>query len=251
VMLALVVQDALTAMLGMALAARAFRKHSGVSLRRPAVGRVRDVIRPMLSMVMQTNLIGYGRLVQAQGPALLLGLFRGPLEVGVFKIGMAGATAIGQLSTPAWNAVMPRLSRLWNDRDIGEIRRLIRESTPIALSVLLVAGAVVIGLRTDLLRLVGGEEAALASTVLTLGVIAQLITGTLFWNDSVLYAAGRAGDVTRIYLPSVAFAIALVIVLGREWGANGAAVALLIGTILSNAGLTAAALRVLRPEGSP
>ncbi len=245
----LVVHQALTGLMGVALASKAFVARSrGLRLRQPALATVRDVRRPMLSMVFQTNLITYGRLVQAQAPTLLLGIFQGPLEVGIFKIGLAGATAVGQVSDSAWNAVMPRLARLWSEERFGAMRKLIAQGTLISTAIMTLVGAFVIGFREPILRIFGGDQAAAAATVFVLCVVAQVVNGILFWNDSVLYASGRAGLVTKVFLPSVAVMLVLVVVLGREWGANGAAVAVLVTTLLNNCGLTLGALRVFRHE---
>ena len=200
-------------------------------------------------MIFQTNLIGYGRLVQSQVPALLLGVFHGPLEAGIFKIGIAGATAVGQLSTPAWNAVMPRLARLWNDGRIHAIRQLIVQGSSVAFAVLAIAGALAVLFSGTLLEIFGGEDARAATTVFTLAVAAQVVNGTVFWNDAMLYTAGRASAVTKIFLPSVVVLLALTIVLGERWGANGAAVAVLVSSLLTNVGLTIAAARLLRQRG--
>ena len=242
----LVVQDAVTAVAGLVLASRAFERHAETKLFAPALFATRPLRRPMLGMIFQTNLIGYGRLAQSQMPALLLGILHGPLQVGIFKIGIAGATAIGQLSTPAWNAVMPRLARLWADRRFQAMSQLIRQGSSIAFVVLSVAGLVAVVFRTPLLELFGGADAAAAGGVFVLGVAAQVVNGTVFWNDALLYSAGRAAVVAKVLLPSVAALLLLTVVLGQTWGAEGAAAALLVSTVMTSAGLTLAAVRVLR-----
>jgi O-antigen/teichoic acid export membrane protein len=242
----LVVQDAVTAVAGLLLASRAFEKHANTKLFAPALSAARPLRRPMFGMIFQTNLIGYGRLAQSQLPALLLGILHGPLEVGIFKIGIAGATAIGQLSTPAWNAVMPRLARLWADRRLQAISHLLRQGSSIAFVVLSAAGLIAVVFRTPLLELFGGEDATAAGGVFVLGVAAQIVNGTVFWNDALLYAVGRAAAVTKVVLPSVAVLLLLTLILGHAWGAEGAATALFVSTVMTSAGLTLAAVRVLR-----
>jgi O-antigen/teichoic acid export membrane protein len=248
VMVFLVVQDTLTGALGVFLAMRAFRRRSGATLLEPALSRVHDIRRPFLSMIFHSNLITYGRLTQVQVPPLVLGAFAGPLEVGVFKIGLAAAAGVGQIYVPAWNAVLPRLSRLLSARRVGAVRRLLAQSSAVAFALMVSAGALAILLREPLLRLLGGGEATAAATVFVLCILAQLVNGTVFWNDSLLYAAGRAGLVSKIYLPSVALMLGLVLVLGHVWGANGVAVAVLVTSCVTNLGYTVAALRVLARE---
>jgi O-antigen/teichoic acid export membrane protein len=246
VMIALVLLDALVGFASACLATRAFRGHfQGHSLLRPQLSETRPIRKDMLGMVFQTNIIGYGRLVDAQAPALIVGAFNGPLEAGIFKLGMAGATAIGQLSDPAWNAVMPRLARLWSDARISDLRRLLRQATAGAAAVMVIVGSVAILLRVPLLHIFGGKGAAAAATVFTLCVIGKVVNGIFFWNDSLLYAAGRARLVRQIYLPSVGVMLVLCLLLARHFGANGAAVAFLASAVAANVGLALAARPVL------
>jgi O-antigen/teichoic acid export membrane protein len=249
----LVVHDVLTGVGSATLAVKAFgRATPGLSLRKSMLDAAKEARRPMFAMIFQTNLISYGRLVEGQAPALLLGFLRGPLEVGVFKIGMAGAIAVGQLAAPAWNAALPRISRLWNAGSMDELRRLVREGSVAALVVMTVAGVVVVVFRRPILELFGGHAATAAGTVLSLAVASQVVNGILFWNDSVLLAAGRAKLAMSLYLPAVMVMLALVLVLGERYGAEGAAGAVLASALLTNVGLTFSAVRMLyRPPMSP
>jgi O-antigen/teichoic acid export membrane protein len=256
VMVALVLLEAFVGIAGLSLATRAFQtRFPSHTLVRSQLREARSIRRDMLAMMFQTNIIGYGRLAEGQLPALILGAFNGPLEAGIFKLGMAGATAIGQLSDPAWNAVMPRLAKLWSAGRIHDVRRLLRQATTGAAGVMLTAGAVAILLRVPILEIVGGKEAAAATTVFSLGVIGKVVNGIFFWNDSLLYAAGRARLVRQVYLPAVGVMVVLCLILSRDMGANGAAVAVLVSAVLANVGLALAARSVLaggeRPELRP
>ncbi len=249
VVLLLLAHDALMGVVGVGVAARAFRRHARtLHLWEPALAEARGDRRGMLGMMVQTNLITYGRLVESQAPTLLLGVIAGPLTVGVFKIGLAAATAIGQLTTPAWNAVMPRLARLWASADFPAIRQLIRQSTLLAAVILVPAAVIAILVRDPLLTLFGGHEAARAGLVFALVAVAQVVNGILFWNGQVLYASHRARIVTAIYLPCVAAMLGLVIGLVHVWGADGAAASLLIEVFVVNVLWTAAARRALRDD---
>jgi O-antigen/teichoic acid export membrane protein len=245
----LLVHDALMGVVGVAVAARAFRRHAvTVSLWEPALAEAKDDRRGMLGMMFHTNLITYAQLVQAQGPTLLLGVLTGPVSVGIFKLGMAAAAAVGQLTTPAWRAVMPRLTRLWADSDFAATRQLLRQSTLLAACVLIPAAGATVLLRHPLLTLFGGHQAARAGTVFALLAAAQVLNGILFWNGPLLYASHRVRLVTAIYLPCAALMLGLVYVFFRLWGVNGAAGALLVTVVLSNWLQTVAALRALRDD---
>jgi O-antigen/teichoic acid export membrane protein len=110
---------------------------------------------------------------------------------------------------------------------------------------MVIVGTIAILLRVPVLEAFGGKEAAAAATVFTLGVIGRVVNGIFFWNDSLLYAAGRARLVRQIYLPSVGVMVVLCLILSKSSGANGAALAVLVSAVLANLGLALAARPVL------
>ncbi len=221
--------------------------HGGGALWRPALSTTRGIRRPMAAMVLHTNVISYVKVVGAQGPTLLLGAMRPPADVGVFKVGMSIAAVAGKPADVAWAAVMPRLAKLHAVGRTDEIRDLIRQASIGAFCVIGTLGFVEFVLRTPLLRLVGGPDAALAgASVLALGLLAQLVNGTFFWNSPLLYVLKRAATASAILVvASIVFVPVLIVSIDR-WGATGAAGALLFWNVIVNAGLSLAALRALR-----
>lgn len=249
VAVALVALEALVGLLFLLAASSAFSTGSGRSLWRRSVVRVRDVWRPMFEMMFHTNIVTYAKLVQGQAPTLLLGAMRTPLDAGVFRLGMAVASAVAKPADPAWAAVMPRLSKLLAQGRSGEIRRMLGQATLIALAVIGLGAVVVFALREPLLTLVGGREAAMASTVLALGLFARATHGILFWNTPVLYSARRAATAARAYVVATALFAPMLVLFIDRWGANGAAGAILVFTVVLNLLLTRAALTVIGSSG--
>jgi len=250
VVIALVLLEAVIGVLAFVASNRAFAKWaSGVRLWGVPVSSSRGIRRRMLAMILQTNFVAYAKIVSAQGPTLLLGVYRPPAEVGAFKIATAIAAAVGKPADPAWAAVLPRLAHLWTARRTAEIRRLIGQATPIAFVGLSLLGAVAIVLRDPLLRLFGGAGAVTATTVLILAVAAQIVNGSLFWNTPLIYSAKRAKAAMIAYVGSSAVLALLLWLLIREWGATGATAALLVFTVQLNVTLTVTALSLVRPRG--
>jgi len=248
VIIALVIHDAVVAMLGLRLATRALTGAGGGRLRDVRLSSTRGRRRAMLTLIFHTNLVTTGSVVQAQAPALLLGAFRGPTEVGIFKIGWSAAQVVGMFATPLTGAILPRLARLWNDGQRREIARLLKQITIVALPGLLAAGLVLVLLREPLLVGFAGSEARAASWVFCIALAAQVINSVLFWNSSLLYAAGRAAVVSRIYLLSVGMLLVLLLTLANPLGGEGAALGLLASTVVMNVGLTRVALRLVRRD---
>jgi len=227
-------------------ATRAFRARCARSLWTPAFAETRPVRRAMLGMLFHTNLVAYAKLIPSQIPTLLLGAMRSPVEVGGFKVATSIAAAAVKLVDPAWAAVMPRLSRLWAAGGRAEIRQLLVSVTLAAALVLCSTALIAFVLREPLLRMVGGEEATLASTVLVLSLVGGVVNGTLFWNTPLIYAAKRARLAMWAYVVSSLVLVPLLFLGIDGWGANGAATALLVFVVGLNLTLTLMALTLLR-----
>jgi O-antigen/teichoic acid export membrane protein len=247
VVIALVAMEALMGVMWTAAAGRASsERFSGSSIWRPSLSATKGIRREMAGTVFHTNMISYVKVLASHGPTLLLGIMRTPAEVGAFKIGMAIAAIVGKPADPAWAAVLPRLAKLRAAGRRSEMSALIRQTSIGALVAISALGVAAILFRDPLLRLFGGQEALAAAPVLVLGVVSRVVNGALFWNSPLLYALKRAGTASVVFVgASLAFVPLLVLSIDR-WGATGAAAALLLWSVIVNAGLSVAALRALR-----
>jgi len=170
-------------------------------------------------------------------------------QVGLYKIGTAAGAIVGRVADPAYASVLPRLSRLWTTGRRDEIRRLLSSATVIAAGVLGVVLFLVIVFRDPILRLLGGGDDALAAApVLVLVGVAQAVSGVLFWNVGVLFAAGRSGLVSATGIVAAVLQLALVVPFVAIWGATGAALALFASMIAWNLALATLAVRALGTE---
>jgi O-antigen/teichoic acid export membrane protein len=199
----------------------------------------------MIRTVLHTNVVTYTKLVQMQLPTVVVGALVGPFEAGLYKIGMAPAAFVGRLSDPAYVAILPRLSQLWSRGHYGEVRTFIKHLSRTWIPIVVTAAAIVIALRFPILRAIGGEEATAAAAVLASGVLARAIDGGLFWNASLLFAAGRARAVAGVAIAAAAVQTALLFPLTLGFEATGAGLAFLVSVALANALNTTLAVRVL------
>jgi O-antigen/teichoic acid export membrane protein len=247
VILALLLYELIGAIAIAAFAGASFRVESGgTRLTTLAIRTVAEDTRPMMKMVLHTNVVSYGRLAQVQLPAVLLGALSGVTQVAVYKIATAAAAGIGRLTDPAFAALLPRLSRLWIEQRRAEIQRLIRSATLIASAAMATMLVLFVVLRFPIINLLGGEDVPRsAGTVLILVAVAQVVNGIVFWNYPLLYASGRAGRVARIALLGGFVQIAAMLVLIPVFDAIGAATALLLSQIVVNAAATIYASRCL------
>jgi O-antigen/teichoic acid export membrane protein len=247
VIVALFTMEVVMAVLWAVAADRGARERpGGVGLRERAISETKGMRREMARMVVHTNVISYVKVLAAQGPTLLLGAMRTPTEAGLYKIGTSVAVIVGKPADPAWAAVLPRLAKLRAAGRGAEMRALIRQASIGAFLLISALGAVTILLREPVLRIVGGREAVAAGTVLILSVLARVVNGTLFWNSPLLYALKRAASASRVFIGCSLVFVPVLLVFIDRWGAAGAAGALLVWSLVVNAGLTFEAFRAMR-----
>jgi O-antigen/teichoic acid export membrane protein len=244
VVLALLAHSAAVALVNVVAANRVFRRATRLSLAHRALDGFAEK-RAMLRMAAHTNVVSYARLAQVQLPPLLLGALSGPTQVGLYKVGTAAAAAVARLVDPAYAALLPRISRLWATGRRDEVRILLRRSTGFAILLTGSALLALVILRDPVLKLLGGDEAVAASTVLVLVALGQAVNGALFWNIGLLYAAGFSNRVAAIGALSVAVQIGLLVPLVARFGADGAAFALLVSVLVTNMAATLFSIRLL------
>lgn len=246
VILALLAQKMLVTVVQVATAATSFRAAIGRSLlMEPALDAVADTRRQMLTTVFHTNIVSYARLAQTQLPTVVLGAISGPLQAGLYKIGMTAGAAVGRLADPAYAAFLPRASRLFAAGRQRGVKRLIERASLISVPVMAAAFALVVVLREPILELLGGSGAKDAAPVLVAGAAAYAINGAMFWNIGVMFAAGRARAVAVIAIGGALTQVVLLVPLVLAFDATGAALSFLGSMAMSNLVTTVIALRVV------
>lgn len=250
VLVGLLAYDLVGAGVNLVAASRTFRRTAGRTL----LGRASAQFAgrtAMLRMVIHTNVVSYVRIAQVQLPTLLLGALTSASEVGLYKVGAAAGSMVGRIADPLYMSVLPRLSRLWSAGKRDEIARLIRNGTPVAATAVGMVLLVVIVFSSPILRIIGGSQATAATPVLVLIGTGNAVSAVLFWNASLLFAAGRARLVAWISVATAVLQVGLLIILAPAFGATGAAVATCISLILFNllsAYIGAGVLRRTRSE---
>jgi O-antigen/teichoic acid export membrane protein len=238
------------AVLYLVFTTRAFRKDASVSLLRPAPQLVRDELKELLGMVFHTNILSYARLAQTQLPTILLGVFAGPVQAGIYKIGMALAAIVGRVSDPAYIAIMPRISRLLAAGRRDQVARLIRQASFVAIPGMAVVFAIVFVSRGWLVTVLGGSGKG-ATLVVALAGAAAAINGALFWNVPVLFASGLQSRLSKLIIVVTILQVLLLFILIPTLGAVGAALTSLIIQLLSNGVATFLVGGVLRGKITP
>jgi O-antigen/teichoic acid export membrane protein len=249
VVLALVAAALIGAVIQLCAVSVVFRRSvDGTSIFTPALDAVWGERRAVIRTVFNTNVVSYVRLVQIYLPTVFVGALAGATQVGVYKVGTAAGAALGKVADPALVALLPRVSRMWAEGRVADIRRLIRHVSYASVGLAVMGVVLIVGpFAEPFLELVGGSEAArTAKDVLVLGALAFGLNAALFWNGAVLYAAGRSGLASRIALLTGATQLVLLVPLTAFFDAEGAAAALLGSMAVGNGVAAVKAWRCLR-----
>ncbi len=202
-----------------------------------------DDRRKLISFITQSS-VGTG-IVSLRGALLpmLLGLVASPTQVGYFRIAQLPQTAFASLSSPVRMILLAEQTR---DVEHGRARDVYRAIGRYSVAAALVLAVVVPPLWWAMPRLlelvdVGYVPATSAARLILVAGALELVWG---WTKSFPVSIGRPTLRIVAHAIEAAVAIPLVLVLGAEWGATGAAAATLIAMAVFCAWWTLVILRL-------
>ncbi len=163
---------------------------------------------------------------------LILGIVAGPTQVGLFRIAQTPQTGLAAASSPARLVLMTEQTRDWEKGERASILAGIRGYTKWAGALMLVAVPAFFIAMPWLVELVFGSEYVGAVTAARVVLLAAAIHFALGWTKSLPVTIGRPRLRIDTHGLETIVAIPLVAVLGTEWGATGAAVAVLVSTLV-------------------
>jgi O-antigen/teichoic acid export membrane protein len=163
---------------------------------------------------------------------LILGIVSGTTQVGLFRIAQTPQTGLAAASSPARLVLMTEQTRDWEKGERRSILVGIRSYTKWAGALMLIAVPVFFIAMPWLVKLVFGSEYEGAVTAARVMLIAAAIHFAIGWTKSLPVTIGRPRLRIVTHGLETLVAIPLVAVFGGEWGATGAAVAVLISTLV-------------------
>ena len=163
---------------------------------------------------------------------LILGIVSGTTQVGLFRIAQTPQTGLAAASSPARLMLMTEQTRDWEKGERRSILAGIRSYTKWAGALMLLAVPVFFVAMPWLVELVFGSEYEGAVTAARVVLLAAAIHFALGWTKSLPVTIGRPRLRIVTHGLETLVAIPLVAVLGAEWGATGAAVAVLASTLV-------------------
>ena len=224
--LIVVAQVIATAAIG-ALGLSAFRRF-------PAAKRVPlgEDLRGIISFVGQSSVATGMLSLRTTLSPLLLGIVSNPAQVGLLRIAQAPQSGLAAASSPVRLVLLTEQTRDWEAGQERDVVAGVRRYMAVAAGLMIVAVPLFLVTMPWLVRVVFGsqyESSVTAARIILVAAALQLVLG---WTKSLPVTIGRPhlrivahGVETLVLLP-------LVVVLGLKWGVSGAALAMLISTLV-------------------
>ena len=175
---------------------------------------------------------------------VVLGVVAGTNQVALFRIAQTPQTGLAAVSSPARLMLMTEQTRDWERGERARILGGIRSYSKWAGGLMLVAVPVFFLAMPWLVKVVFGSEYESAVTAARVILFAGALQFMMGWTKSLPVTIGRPRLRIVTHGLEAVVAIPLVVVLGAEWGATGAAVAVLVATLAFAAAWLIAVLRL-------
>lgn len=163
---------------------------------------------------------------------MILGLVAGPTSVGLLRIAQAPQSGFSAASSPVRLILLTEQTRDWEHGRPGKVFAGLRRYMGGAILVALVSVPVFFVAMPWLVETVFGDEyggAVTAARIVLVAAALQLVVG---WAKSFPTTIGRPDLRILAHGIEAAAVLPLVALLGARWGVTGAAVALLVSTVV-------------------
>ena len=218
------------------LAATAIAGTAGtVALRRFPLDTPRSLAddrREIVSFVVQSSIATAVLSLRAALTPVLLGVVAGTTHVGYYRIALAPQSGFSAASAPVRLVLLTEQTRDWEHGREQSVLRGVRRYSLAAAAVAAVAVPVFLVAMPWLVRVVFGREYLPAVDAARIVLVSAAILLVLGWSKSLPVTVGRPrlrivthGIETAVLLP-------LVVVLSARWEVTGAAVAILVSTLV-------------------
>ena len=163
---------------------------------------------------------------------IILGIVAGPTQVGLFRVAQTPQTGLAAASSPARLVLLTEQTREWERGERSRVLAGVRSYTRWAGALMVVAVPVFFVLMPLLVRLVFGSQYDGALDAARIVLIAAGIQFTIGWTKSLPVSIGRPQLRIVTHGFETLVGIPLVAALGAEWGATGAAIAVLASSLV-------------------
>jgi O-antigen/teichoic acid export membrane protein len=200
--------------------------------------------REVLSFTVQSS-VGTGVVsLRTTLIPLVLGIVAGPTQVGLFRIAQTPQTGLVAASSPARLMLLTDQTRAWERGNRQGVLAGVRTYTAVAAALMVVVVPIALWAMPWLVELVFGAEYLGAVDAARIILVAAAVQFALGWSKSLPVTVGRPRLRIVTHGLEALVVVPLVALLGNEWGATGAAVAVLVATMVFAAAWAVAIARL-------
>ena len=163
---------------------------------------------------------------------LILGIVAGPTQVGLFRIAQTPQTGLSAASSPARLILLTDQTRAWERGRQRSVLRGLRSYTLVAVGLMVVAVPLLLLAMPWLVETVFGSEYAGSVDAARIVLVAGAMQFALGWSKSLPVTIGRPRLRIVTHGLEALVVIPLVALLGADWGATGAAIGVLVATLV-------------------
>ena len=239
VLVAIVVAQAISTIVVTAVGVAALRRFPSAAPR-----ELGEDVPEIRSFVVQSSLATGVISLRTTLVPVVLGIVSGTVQVALFRIAQTPQTGLAAASSPARLMLMTEQTRDWERGERSRILAGIRSYSKWAGALMVVAVPVFFIAMPWLVRAVFGSEydgAVTAARVVLLAAAVQFLMG---WTKTLPVTIGRPRLRIVTHGLETLVVIPLVAVLGAQWGATGAAIAVLVSTLVFAAAWLVVVLRL-------
>jgi len=153
-----------------------------------------------------------------------------PKDAGYFRVAQSPQTGLQAVTSPVRLIMLTEQTRDWEAGSTDSVFASVRRFSLSALGLMALVVPPFFIFMPALIRIFYGQSYSPASTAARLMLLAGAIQFVLAWTKSLPVSIGRPGLRVLAHGIETLVVIPLVIVLGRQWQATGAAIATLIAT---------------------
>jgi O-antigen/teichoic acid export membrane protein len=175
---------------------------------------------------------------------LVLGVVSRPVDVGLFRIAQTPQSGLAAASSPARLVLLTEQTREWERGRQASVLAGIRTYTLGAGAIMVAAVPLFFLAMPWLVETVFGAKYSGAVDAARIGLIAAAIQFAIGWTKSLPVTVGRPQLRIVTHGLEALVVIPLVALLGHEWGVTGAAVAVLVATLVFAAAWAVALARL-------
>ncbi|MDI5890287.1 flippase [Halomonas rhizosphaerae] len=190
--------------------------------------------RQWLSSALPLAMIAGLQLINNQTDIIMLGIFRSPEEVGVYKVVVASAAFV-TFGLQAVNAVVsPYFAKYYIEGDMMRFQTIVKLSTRASLVMGLPVASIFLLLGDQLLGVVFGEEYVAGYNALMIIIIGQVVNVCVGLVGTILVMTGNEKSSLFALVVSSLVNVSLNVLLIPFYGIQGAAIASVMTIMLWN-----------------